>query len=105
MVVRKEYAKENAEQVAAFLQEYQAAVEWTIANPEQAGKLAQKYSLGLDAPVVEKAIPVSNYTFIPAENAVKMSEELLEIFIKNDKTSIGGKLPDREFYYDSKKLQ
>ena len=105
MVVRKDYAKENPEALAAFLQEYQSAVDWTIANPKEAGLLVKKHGLGLEAAVVEKAIPVSNYTFIAAENAVKMSEELLEIFIKNDKTSIGGKLPDREFYYDSKKLR
>ena len=93
------------EDISTFLQKYKRAVEWTISNPVEAGKLSEKHSLGLEASVVAGAIPFSNYTFIQAEEAVKMSEELLEIFIKNDNTSIGGKLPDREFYYDSKKQQ
>lgn len=99
MVVRAEFANENPELLEQFLTEYQKAVEWTIANPGEAGMLTEKHRLGLIAGIVEKAIPVSNYTYIPAKNAKSSIEELLKLFLENDKSSLGGKLPDGKFYY------
>ena len=99
MVVRASFAKENPELLKAFLTEYDKAVNWTIKNPAASGKLSEKHSLGLAAPVVEKAIPVSNYTYVPADSAKKTLEDLLNLFLEGDKTSIGGKLPDEGFYY------
>ena len=99
MVVRAAFAKENAELLENFLSEYDKAVAWTIKYPSASGKLVQKHSLGLAADVVENAIPVSNYTYVPANKAKKSLEELLKLFLDSDKTSIGGKLPDKSFYY------
>ncbi len=101
MVVRKDFAKENKELLETFLSEYEKSVEWTISNPEEAGKLSEKNGLGLGAVVVSKAIPVSNYTFIPAKKAVSQIEALLNIFLNCDKNSIGGKLPAKDFYYSN----
>ena len=99
MVVRAAFAKENAELLESFLTEYDKAVAWTIQNPADSGKLVQRHNLGLTADIVENAIPVSNYTFIPASKAQKSLEELLQLFLESDKNSIGGKLPDEGFYY------
>ena len=102
MVVRKDFAEKNPEQLEKFLKEYEKSLEWTKKNPSAAGQLSNKHSLGLDAAVVEKAIPVSNYTFVPASKAIQSIEELLRIFLENEKTSIGGKLPENDFYYTKK---
>ena len=99
MVVRASFAKENPELLKTFLEEYDKAVNWTIKNPAASGKLSEKHSLGLAAAVVENAIPVSNYTYVPAVSAKKTLEDLLNLFLEGDKTSIGGKLPDEGFYY------
>lgn len=99
LVVRKEYAENNPKALEAFLAEYEKAVDWTIENSHSAALLTEKHKLGLDAAVVEKAIPVSNYTFISGPDAEKEIEELLKIFIDCDPKSIGGKLPEKEFYY------
>ncbi|SFI67292.1 NitT/TauT family transport system substrate-binding protein [Treponema bryantii] len=103
MVVRADFTKENKELFEAFLSEYEKSAAWTVANPAEAGKLTEKAELGLAAGVVTKAIPVSNYVYIPADKAKKQIEAMLSIFLKCDKTSIGGKLPDKNFYYGSKK--
>ena len=102
MVVRADFAKENPRLVQSLLKEYDKSVSWTIKNPGKAGALVEKHSLGLQAEIVEKAIPVSNYTFIPADTAKNSIEELLQLFLDNEKTSIGGKLPEEEFYYKTK---
>lgn len=99
IVVRADFAKENPELLEAYLSEFEKSVKWTIKNPAEAGKLAEKAELGLAAGVVTKAIPVSNYTYIPSEKAVKQIEAMLQIFLNCDKTSIGEKLPDKDFYY------
>lgn len=99
MVVRKDLAKENKELLDTFLNEYEKAVEWTVANPVEAGNLSETKGLGLAASVVSKAIPVSNYTYIQAKKAVSQIEALLNIFLNCDKISIGGKLPAKDFYY------
>ena len=99
MVVRADFAKENPKLMEALLADYDAAVNWTNNNAAEAGALCEKHSLGLAAGVVTKAIPVSNYTFVPAASAKKSIEKLLKLFLEGDKTSIGGKLPDKGFYY------
>ena len=103
MVVRADFAKENPALLEALLSEYEKAVTWTNANPAACGVLSAKHNLGLAADVVEKAIPVSNYTYIPAVSAKKILEELLTVFLENEKTSIGGKLPEEGFYYSKAK--
>ena len=102
MVVRKEFADKNPELVDEFLSDYKNAFEWTVKYPETAGRLSEKFKLGLSADIVTKSVPVSNYTFIPSSQAVTITEELLRIFLKNDSASIGGKLPDKKFYYEGK---
>ena len=99
MVVRADFAKENQELMEAFLTEYDAAVNWTIGNAAAAGSLCEKHELGLAAGIVTKAIPLSNYTYVPADSAKKSLEKLLKLFLESDKASIGGKLPDKGFYY------
>ena len=99
MVVRADYAKENAEIFDSFLTEYEKAVSWTINNPKEAGILSEKNGLGLTAEVVENSIPLSNYTFLNADKSVNQIEAMLLLFLKCDTTSIGGKLPDKDFYY------
>ena len=99
MVVRAEFAKANPELLKSFLAEFKKSVEWTISNPSEAGRLAEKNNLGLTAEVVKNAIPVSNYTYIDSEKYKRQIEAMLNIFLKCDKTSIGGKLPDKDFYY------
>ncbi len=99
MVVRADFAKENPQLLMDFLAKYDLAVNWTISNPAASGNLTQKHNLGLAADIVEKAIPLSNYTFIPAASAKKDLEKLLNLFLDNDKSSIGGKLPEEGFYY------
>lgn len=98
MVVTKNFADENKELLNQFISAYEAAYLWTVKNPAASARLVKKYDLGLEEAVVAKAIPVSNYTFIPATEGKKNIEDLLNIFLENNSSSIGGKLPDENFY-------
>jgi len=100
MVVTKDFAEKNPEALKAFLGEYEKSFKKTLQNPKEAGELCEKFGLGLAAPIIAKSVPKANYVFIPAENpkAKEKIEELLTIFLSFDSASIGGKLPDDNFY-------
>ena len=64
-------------------------------------QLCEDFGLGLAAAIVAKSVPKANYVYIPAGNtdAKKKIEELLNVFLAYDTASIGGKLPDKNFYW------
>ena len=101
MVVTKTFAKKNAKVLKAFLSDYQASLAKTLENPMEAGQLCEDFGLGLAAAIVAKSVPKANYVYIPAGNtdAKKKIEELLNVFLAYDTASIGGKLPDKNFYW------
>ena len=100
MVVTKNFAEKNAAALKSFLGEYEKSLKKTLNNPKEAGELCEKFGLGLAAGIVAKSVPKANYVFIPASNAKTQEkvEELLNVFLAFDASSIGGKLPDEGFY-------
>lgn len=99
MVVRKAFAEENKDLLNDFLASYETSYKWTVKNPAMAGKLSEKYDLGLAAAIVAQAIPDCNYTYVPASQAQKQVETLLTIFAQYDSNAFGGSLPAADFYY------
>jgi len=101
MVVTKSFAEENSKLLKAFLKAYEASYKKTIQNPAQAGQLSEKFELGLAAAIVTKSIPKANYVYIASTSskAKDKIEELLNVFLSFEPASIGGKLPDKDFYF------
>ncbi|MBQ9495748.1 MAG: ABC transporter substrate-binding protein [Treponema sp.] len=99
MVVRASYASLHAVAVRAFKDAFSQSCAWTVANPQRAGVLVQKNTLGLMAPIVANAIPFANFTWKDALDAQSEIEHLLSIFFEFAPDSIGGKLPDEGFYF------
>ena len=100
LVVTKDFAEKNPEALKAFLAEYEKSFKKTLQNPKEAGELCEKFGLGLAAPIIAKSVPKANYVFMTSDNpkVKEKVEELLKIFLAFDSTSIGGKLPDENFY-------
>jgi len=98
-VVRKEYAEKYPATVRKFLEAYKTSIQWTNANPAEAGKLVEANNMGLKAPIASKAIPSCNFVFIPADEGKQSIEKLLSTFLAYAPESIGGKLPDGSFYF------
>jgi NitT/TauT family transport system substrate-binding protein len=99
MVISKSIAEHEPETVRAFISAYNDSLAWTIANPQKAGVLVQKYTLGLMAPVVANAVPYSCLVWKNAVDSKNEIERLLSIFLEFAPVSIGGKLPDEGFYF------
>ena len=101
MVVTKNFAQNNAKLLKSFLSAYETSYKYTIKNPKQAGELCEKFELGLAAGIVTKSIPKANYVYIASSSGKVQAkvEELLNIFLAFEPSSIGGKLPDEGFYF------
>lgn len=99
MVVSKSFAEREPETVRAFINAFGGSLAWTIANPQKAGVLVQKYTLGLMAPVAANAIPYSCLVWKNADDSRKEIDRLLSIFLEFAPDSVGGKLPDEGFYF------
>ncbi|MDR1411733.1 MAG: ABC transporter substrate-binding protein [Spirochaetaceae bacterium] len=99
LVVDGDFARDNRDAVSIILESYKNSTEWVLAHPADAGRLVEKFELGLRAPVVEAAVPRSNYVFQSAREARPAIESLFRVFLENDPASIGGKLPESGFYY------
>lgn len=98
VVVNEDFLKENQAFVKIFNREYSRAVQWTSANPAEAGILAEKY-LNLNSKLITKAIPGLNFSYQLALNAKMTIEKYYDVLFNSKPESIGGKVPNENFYY------
>ncbi|WP_244971263.1 ABC transporter substrate-binding protein [Vallitalea guaymasensis] len=99
IVVDAEFAANNKELVDKFLQEYKESVDFVNANHEEAGKLIEKHEILPSAAIAQKAIPNCNIVYMSATDAKDTLQNLYEILFDFNPKSLGGKLPDGDFYY------
>ncbi len=98
VVANGTYVGENKEQVSEFSQQLEQAIAWVIENPSEAGSLAQKY-LNANSELIEKAVPNFSFDYQQAQDIKPDVEKYYSILASFKPESIGGKLPDEEFYY------
>lgn len=83
-----------------FLSEYEKALKWYKANPQDASKLVIKTLPMLEENGLADSIPHVILKNISAENSKKDLEFFFEVLKENDAKLIGGKLPDSGFYFE-----
>ncbi len=99
VVIKPELIRLKPEAVKKFLTAYRDSIDWVNSNPKKAALLIEKYGV-LSAAVAEPAIPGCNLKFIPAGKAKPLVEDFLSVLLKADPDSIGGTLPDEDFYLE-----
>lgn len=99
LVASRKFAEENTEVLNKFLELYSQYLNEATSDIKNTARLCEKHNLGLKYDVVLNSFPSSAYVFIPARDAKSDLEYLFQIFMKNEPSSIGGKLPDNDFYY------
>ncbi len=98
VIVRKEFAENNKEALDAFLDEYKASVDFVNSDPEAASAISEKYDI-IKAAVAKKAIPECNIVFIEGDEMQKIASGCLEVLFNANPKSVGGALPNENFYY------
>jgi len=106
LVVNTEFASENPESVATFIQRYKRSIEYVNSNQEEAGLLIEKHKLMNNSRQAINSIDRSQLTWIDAGEAQEDVVKYLEILLEVDKNIIGGEVPDEKFFYqDTRKTK
>ena len=98
VVARAEFVEEHPEAVDAFLAEYAASIEFANSNPEEAAPLMEQYGIVPKAAIAQKAIPQANMVCVTGED-MKGIADYYQVLFDADPTSIGGAVPDDNFYF------
>lgn len=99
LIINKEFAENNKEFVEKFLLEYENSVKWVLENPEEASQLVEKNEVMQGAKLIEKAIPYCGITYEFASDIKESLDSFYKILFEFNEASVGGSLPDEEFYY------
>jgi NitT/TauT family transport system substrate-binding protein len=93
--------QDHPDVIEAFSREYELAVEWTIAHPDEAGELAEEYlsELGFTARPVSLSLQNVVWEYVPAAEGQDDINEFFSILMELSPDVIGGQLPDDGFYY------
>lgn len=99
-VVRKDFAADNPNTVKAFLRDYEASVAFVNDAPKEAALLIEKAGI-VKAPIAEKAIPTTSIVYLTGGDMEASISAYLRVLYDKDPASVGGNLPDDDFYYDA----
>ena len=100
-IARKAFVDENPEAVKAFLEAYEASVTYVNENVEEAATLIEKHGI-FKAAVAKKALPYCSISYIDGEEMKGILSEYLGILAGQNVKSIGGAVPENDFYYIAK---
>ena len=100
IAVRKEFADENPEAVAAFLEEYGESIAYTQENTADAAALIEKYEIATAA-IAQSALPRCNIVWVTGEAMKAPLESFYQVLYDYNPATVGGALPGEDFYYQA----
>ncbi|MEY8000643.1 ABC transporter substrate-binding protein [Clostridium sp. Mt-5] len=103
IVFRKSFIDKRGKDLDNFLNKYKESVNFVNSKKTEAGKLMEKDGIIPKAKVAEMAIPNSNIVFISAKDGKQILQKFYEVLYESDPKSVGGKIPDENFYYSGTK--
>lgn len=98
-IVRNEFLKSNEDVVELFLEESESSVDFTNNNPDEAAALIADLGIVEKAEIAKAAIPYCNITYIDGEEMKTALSGYLSVLFEQDPASVGGALPEDDFYY------
>lgn len=98
VVVKSDFLEKNKEAFDAFMKEYTDSAAYVNANVDEAAALVEKAGIFKAGPM-KKAIPNCNITLIQGEDMKQKVSGYLKVLFNQEPKSVGGKLPDDNFYY------
>ena len=98
VVVRRAFAQEHPDAVAAFLDDYHASVDFVNANTAEAAALVGKFDIVPEA-VAVRALPACNIVCIEGDEMEQKLSGYLQVLFDQNPKAVGGKLPGADFYY------
>ena len=92
---------ENEVVIKKFMAEYKKAVEWLLANPEEAGEMGARVlaEQGFTADVLTDSLKNIEWRYVPADEGYEDIQAFFVALMEISEDFTGGKLPDEAFYY------
>lgn len=100
-VVRKDYLEEHEDQIQEFMTDLEASINYVNANTEEMSASVEKYDI-IKAAIAKKAIPYCNLSYIAGNEMKDKLGGYLEVLFQQDAQSVGGAVPEDDFYYQAK---
>ena len=98
VVARRAAEAETPEAIDKFLADYAESVVYTNADVPGAAELIGQYDI-VTAEVAEAALPACNIVCITGAEMQQKLSGYLEVLCEQDPESVGGAMPDAQFYY------
>ena len=98
-VVRKEYAEEHPDVVAAFLTDYAKSVEAANTDLDGTAALCEEQSVVAKAAIAKKALPNCNIVCLTGDELKADASAYLQVLYDADPAAVGGALPGDDFYW------
>ncbi len=102
VIVNKEWAENNADKLAAFMDAYAASVEFVNTNVDEASQMVEAQGIIPKAAVAKKAIPNCHIVFVTGEEMKTQIAPFFQVLYNANPKSVGGSLPVDDFYYIAK---
>lgn len=101
-VVRNEVLENRAAEVDQFIADHQASTEKAGTDVDATAELVAKYGIIAKAPVAKKALPNCNIVAIAGDELKTDLAGYLQVLFDANPKSVGGTMPDDDFYYIQK---
>ncbi|RPF47458.1 NitT/TauT family transport system substrate-binding protein [Hydrogenoanaerobacterium saccharovorans] len=101
IVVQQKFMDEHPDALKAFLEEYKTSAAFITdsANLDAAAELVVKQNIIPKLPMAKKAIPQCSIVYVEGDEMKKIASGFLKVLFDANPQSVGGKLPDENFYY------
>ncbi len=97
-IVRETFWEEHASAVMQFVSEHKESAEFTVTDLEKTAEYVAESGIIPKAEVAKKAIPKCNIVCITGEDMKTALSSYLEVLFEQEPSSIGGVLPNDDFY-------
>lgn len=99
IVVRRKFAEQYPEELAEFLDAYRASIEYVNQNPENASEIIANLGIIPQAALAKAAIGRCNIVYVDGQSMKTSLTAFFTVLYNADPSSIGGKVPDDNLYY------
>lgn len=98
LVANSNFIDNNKQLVNEFLDEYKSSINYVLKNTNEAAKMIGDLNIFKEE-IAKKALPKCNIHFESGNEMKKAISTYLSILFEQDPSSVGGKLPNDDFYY------
>lgn len=100
LIIKSDLLENEREFVEKFLKEYEESSNWASNNPENLGDYAEDLEIAVPIDAIIKGQDRMNMKFVDTKDCKDEYELYFKAMLDFAPDSIGGKLPDEEFYFE-----